>query len=295
MLVLPSNPVACLFNRPGLIKLNTSNHKTVNRAAGILVPLKADIIRGFLAEQGANTDYRIDVLPIVTSTNDYLAKQEYIGTDEVTICVAEQQTQGKGRFGHQWWSPPGVNLYLSMRWSLQQRHRQYETLGLWLLVTIAELLEQLGVAGVRLKWPNDICAGNKKLGGILVERKSDRMVIGVGLNVAMSLSEDFRAKAGWADLISVHPGWKMCRNELAAHVIGSLTGTLVRLDRNRPGDLFSAWGRYDLMSNQEVKFIYQNQRMTGVAQGIDAQGRIVMHVNGEKLHLHSAHIREIRL
>ncbi len=278
--------------------MNTLNNKTVDRA-GILAPLKADIIRGFLVGQGTNNDHRIDVLPTVTSTNDYLAKQGCIGGDEVAICIAEQQTQGKGRFGHQWWSPPGVNLYLSIRWSLQQWHRQHETLGLWLLVTIAQLLEQLGVAGVGLKWPNDICVGGKKLGGVLIERKSNQMqnilIIGVGLNIAMSLAEDFCTETGWTDLISIHPDWKMCRNEFAAHVIGSLVGTLARLDENRFGDLFSAWDRYDLMSKQRVEFTYQNQRMTGVAQGIDAQGRIVMYVGGERLHLHSAHIREIRL
>ena len=263
-----------------------------------LEPLDADRIRDFLVKQDTHHPNRIDVLPTVTSTNDYLAGLGLTGTGCVAVCMAEQQTQGKGRFGHSWWSPAGVNLYLSMQWSLQQWRAQYEVLGLWLLIAIAQLLEEQGVAGVRLKWPNDICLAGKKLGGVLIERKTAQeqtsLIIGVGLNVAMSQAEEFQETPGWVDLLSAHPDWKLCRNELAAHVITALTRALDTLDDVDPENLCSAWERYDSLSNQSVKFLYQDRHMVGVAQGIDAQGRIVMRVNGERLHFHSAHVRELR-
>ena len=171
-------------------------------------------------------------------------------------------------------------------------------LGLWLLIAVAQLLEQMGVTDVRLKWPNDICVDGKKLGGILIERKATKeqhsLIIGVGLNVAMSQAEEFKETPGWIDLLSAYPDWKLCRNELAAQVIEVLTHTLNTLDDNNPEDLRSAWDRYDSLSNQRVKFLYQNRHMCGEAQGIDVQGCIVMRVNGEDLHLHSAYVRELR-
>ena len=264
-----------------------------------LGPLKADSIRDFLSKQGVNHQYRFDVLPTVTSTNDYLAELGLAGTGCIAVCIADQQTQGKGRFGHSWWSPAGVNLYLSMQWGLQQWRSQYEVLGLWLLIAIAQLLEEQGVAGVRLKWPNDICVAGKKLGGILIERKGTleqhSLIIGVGLNVAMSQAEEFQETPGWVDLLSAHPNWTLCRNELAAQVITVLTRVLDTLDDSDPEDLCSAWGQYDSLTNQRVKFSYQDRHMCGEAKGIDAQGCIVMRVNGEDLHLHSAHVRELRL
>ncbi len=264
----------------------------------VLEPLKADSIRDFLVKQGTSTEYRIDVLPTVTSTNDHLADLGSAGTGCVAVCIADQQTQGKGRFGHSWWSPAGVNLYLSMQWGLQQWRSQYEVLGLWLLIAIARLLEEQGVADVMLKWPNDICVADKKLGGILIERKAieeqHSLIIGVGLNVAMSQTREFQDTPGWIDLISAHPHWRLCRNELAAHVIEVLTRVLDTLDDTDPEDLCSAWNRYDSLSNQKVKFLYQDRHMFGEAKGIDAQGSIVMRVNGEDLHLHSTHVRELR-
>ena len=263
------------------------------------MPLKADIIQDYLAKQDIKIEYRIDVLPSVTSTNDYLAEHGHACVEKVVVCIADRQTQGRGRFGHRWWSPPGVNLYMSMQWDLQIWKKRYEVLGLWLLIAIAELLENLGVAGVKLKWPNDICAGEKKLGGVLIERKTNqmhnRLVIGVGLNVAMSLVEDLNEKPGWTDLISAHPEWSLCRNELTACVIGTLTQVLDTLDVKDPDALLSAWSRYDLMGNQKVEFLYQNRRMKGIAQGIDSEGRLLMHVGGKRLHLHSAHVQELRL
>lgn len=271
-------------------------YKTADPVA--LEPLQADSIRDFLAKRGTNHQYRIDVLPTVTSTNDYLAELGLAGTGCVAVCIADQQTQGKGRFGHSWWSPAGVNLYLSMQWGLERWKTQFEVLGLWLLIAIAQLLEELGVVGIRLKWPNDICVAGKKLGGVLIERKASpaqhSLIIGVGLNVAMSQAEEFQETPGWIDLLSAHPDWRLCRNELAAQVIEVLTRALDTLDESDPKDLCSAWDRYDSLSNQRVKFLYKNRHMCGEAKGIDAQGCIVMCVNGEDLHLHSAHVRELR-
>ena len=272
------------------------NQKTAD--LGPLEPLKADSIRDFLSKQGVNNQYRIEVLPSVTSTNDYLTELGLAGTGCVAVCIADQQTQGKGRFGHSWWSPAGVNLYLSMQWGLQQWRSQYEVLGLWLLIAIAQLLEEQGVAGVRLKWPNDICMAGKKLGGILIERKGNleqhNLIIGVGINVAMSQTREFQETPGWIDLLSAYPDWNLSRSELAAHVITVLTRVLDTLDDSDPEDLCSAWDRYDSLSNQRVKFLYKDRHMFGEAKGIDAQGAIVMRVNGEDLHLHSAHVRELR-
>ena len=279
--------------------MNLSTHTNTGQESGVLALLDADIIQGFLAKQGVNQGYRIDVLQSITSTNDYLAGLGGLEPGEIVVCVAEHQTRGKGRFGHHWWSPPGVNLYLSIRWPAQPWRTQDETLGLWMLVAFARLLETLGVEGIRLKWPNDICSESGKLGGILIERvpgsRSGCLVIGVGLNIAMSWTGDFQAQPGWTDLVSLQPGWKICKNELAAHVIRTLTVMLARFDRSSLGNIEHAWNPYDLMRDRKAGFIFQDQDMSGVVQGIDEQGRIMIRVEGETLHLHSTHVHDIRL
>ncbi len=256
----------------------------------------AVIIRDYLVRQGANNVGDIEVLPSVSSTNDYLLYEK--AGDTIMVCVAEHQTRGRGRFGHTWWSPPG-NLYLSMSYPLQRWERRYETLGLWLLIAVAKLLERLGCKGVRVKWPNDICVQGKKLGGILIERKSDetgqRLIVGVGINVAMSKTRDVPSRLAWPDLISVVPDWSLSRNELAAHVIVLLSTTLADAESDVLTDLPSVWRRYDAMYSFKIQFTWDHQRNTGIARGIDESGRLVIEINGEVKHLHSTHVSEITL
>ncbi len=278
--------------------MTKSNNNSAD-SESILSPIQADSIRNCLVNQGVNNIGKIDVFSSITSTNDYLAQKKYINKNEMVVCIAEEQTKGRGRFGHQWWSPPGVNLYLSMLRSLNQWSRQYEILSLWLLIAIAGLLERLKFNGVQLKWPNDICIQNKKLGGILIERKSNQkshhLIIGIGLNIAMTKTKDAKPETAWIDLISIKPDWVMSRNEFAAHVISSVSKTLANLENNILENLSSTWSRYDLMRHREVEFTYENQRKVGIAQGIDELGQIIMQVNGKVRHLHSAHVSEITL
>ena len=213
----------------------------------ILAPMRAEDIKKSLVTLGLDNINSIEVYSSLTSTNDCLLQRKYIEKSEISVCIAEEQTQGRGRFGHPWWSPKGVNLYLSMLWPLRQWHQQYEVLGLLLLTQIAEMLVQLNFTDIKLKWPNDICINEKKLGGILIERKLFRsvhnLIIGVGLNVAMSMVMDNCKENTWVDLISINSGWNISRNELAARVISTIANTMSNFENNLHENLPSVWTR----------------------------------------------------
>ena len=264
----------------------------------VLLPLDEKSIREHLISFGLNDIRTVDVFSSISSTNDYLLDNE-LANKNIAICVAEQQTQGRGRYGHQWLSPAAVNLYLSMSWPLRTWKEEYEPLSLWLLIAIAELLEMQGYSDVQLKWPNDICVENKKLAGILIERKvnqtNDALVIGVGLNVAMSLYDDVEIETSWIDLLSIKPDGQLSRNELAANVVSALYATLSMLEENRLIDLSSKWNRYDMLLNKQVEFIYKEKIETGYVMGIDRLGKLILDVNSKLEHLHSSNISEIKL
>lgn len=94
--------------------------------------------------------------------------------------VAECQTDGRGRQGRAWQSPPG-NLYVSGLVTVRAVDPAAPTLA---LVAGLAVHDALGVANLKLKWPNDLLAGNAKLAGILLERRNDAVVIGIGVNLA---------------------------------------------------------------------------------------------------------------
>jgi BirA family biotin operon repressor/biotin-[acetyl-CoA-carboxylase] ligase len=273
-------------------------------------PLREESIRQHLREHlhdlGLDSICKIHVLSSVTSTNDYLLEHE-LGCEQFAVCVAEKQTQGRGRYGHQWVSPVSANLYLSMSWPLQAAPEQpgksnkLDALCLWLLIAIVELLEQQGCADIQLKWPNDLCVQNKKLAGVLIERKvgpaRTNLVIGVGLNLAMPSNEGAAIETPWIDLLSILPDWRLSRNELAAKVVTVFYKTLQKFEANQLKGLDSKWKTYDMLCNKKVEFLQDGGIKTGHAKGIDNSGLIILDIEGEaeSEHLHSAHISEIKV
>ena len=271
----------------------------ISTKKAILAPMQASNLREHLNSLEVDHIGSIEVVPSLASTNDYLLQKKYLELSKTVVCVAEEQTQGRGRFGHQWQSPKGVNIYLSLLWPVAQWHQQYEKLGLLLLASMADMFEQLEIFNVQLKWPNDICVNEKKLGGILIDKKMlnsvHNLVVGIGINVAMSSLASVRIETPWVDLISIKPEWNTSRNELAAQIISVIVKTLFKLENNNHIDLSSIWSRYDLLYQRQIEFTYENQRKVGVALGIDDQGQIIIDLAGNLLHLHSSKVSDIAL
>lgn len=144
---------------------------------------------------------------VVESTSDRLKGLARAGAREWTTVVAREQTRGRGRHGRTWVSVPG-NLYLSVL----LRPADGVTLPLVPLavgVAVADTLVEWGVHA-RLKWPNDVLVGERKLAGILVEGSSgseglDHLVVGVGVNLDWEPS-DFTATVPNATSVHAETG-----------------------------------------------------------------------------------------
>ena len=127
--------------------------------------------------------------PTIGSTNDHAAS---LGS-EGAVVVADQQTAGRGRRGHSWFSPAGSGLYVSV--VMTPARSKVDGRRATTLVTImagVALAEGVGEATglqVALKWPNDLFVGRRKLGGILAEASGtsgsiEFVTVGYGINVA---------------------------------------------------------------------------------------------------------------
>jgi BirA family biotin operon repressor/biotin-[acetyl-CoA-carboxylase] ligase len=124
----------------------------------------------------------------VTSTLDVAHAAAAEGAPAGTLVVADEQTAGRGRSGGRWASPPGSGLWLTLV-ERPSDAAALEVLSLRLGLRAARALDRFAPAAVRLKWPNDLYVGDRKLAGILVEARwrdarPDWAAIGFGLNVA---------------------------------------------------------------------------------------------------------------
>ena len=124
----------------------------------------------------------------IGSTNDEALAWAAAGADDLSIVIADEQTQGRGRLNRRWFTPKGSALAFSLilRPSAPLRPHLSRTVGLAAL-SIADSCLNLGLAP-RIKWPNDILLNGRKTAGILVEsvwsgEDVDSLVIGMGINV----------------------------------------------------------------------------------------------------------------
>lgn len=129
----------------------------------------------------------VEVFEEVGSTLDVAHERATAGAPAGTLILADAQTAGRGRQGRSWSSEPGRGIWLTLIERPADR-RGLDVLSLRVGIGIATALEPLMGEPLRLKWPNDVYRGAKKLAGVLVEARwrgadPDWVAIGVGLNV----------------------------------------------------------------------------------------------------------------
>lgn len=220
------------------------------------------------------------VAACVGSTNDELVDADP-GNDPQAL-LAERQSRGRGRRGHAWVSPFGANLYLSLAWSFPAQPERMTLLPLMVAVCCTRALHACGMPEVRIKWPNDLYVGERKLGGILVERarglgSACRVVVGVGVNVSMTVAQAAAVPSPWITLEQVMAGRHTAvpsRNLLAADLASRIADGLASFGRKGFDPFAADWATWDLTRDRRVTVFEEGRAWEGTAQGIDADGAL---------------------
>lgn len=230
----------------------------------------------------------VAVETVVGSTNDVIKKALYDRALDAhcsgTTVFSEAQTAGRGRRGKQWISPLGASLYFSTHWRFEQGINA--TMGLSLVVGIAivEALSELGVTDLGLKWPNDIYYQGRKLAGILVELEgqgSDAcdIIIGAGINVQLPVDASNSIDQPFADLNET--GLTLNRNVIAGTILRHLLSLLGAFEQHGFSSFVERWHQYDCFVGHSVQLSMGQRVVEGIANGVDAQGGIVLTINNQ--------------
>ncbi|NOX68574.1 MAG: biotin--[acetyl-CoA-carboxylase] ligase [Gammaproteobacteria bacterium] len=227
----------------------------------------------------------IEVFREIGSTNSYLLEAEKPMPGHMRVALAEQQTAGRGRQDKSWYSPPGAGLWMSIAYSFTVRPANLSALTLAVGSTVANELAALGVAGVLLKWPNDLLIDERKLGGILLESCANGMtaVVGIGINMLLPKNTDKHIKASRPAIdldavLAVVPSIDI----LAARVIERLRETLQTFGRDGFASFAPEWSKLDALAGREIVVDQAGVRETGTARGIAPDGALLLH-NGDGL------------
>jgi BirA family biotin operon repressor/biotin-[acetyl-CoA-carboxylase] ligase len=128
-------------------------------------------------------------LETIGSTNDEARRLALEGAPHGTAVHADEQTAGRGRLAHTWFSPPG-NLYLSILLRTGLPAARATQLSFLVALAVSDTVEALLPRQIRamVKWPNDVLVNGAKIAGILIEQVDDAVIVGIGLNVLQAPS-----------------------------------------------------------------------------------------------------------
>lgn len=206
------------------------------------------------------------------------------------VSLAEMQTAGRGRHNRAWSSPYARNLYLSLLWRFDAGPDALSGLSLAVGVAMLRALRRLGVAGIGLKWPNDLLWRGAKCAGALIEMTGEScgscsVVIGIGINVDMPEKFGAAIDQPWTDLATIS-GQAVSRNRLAGAVISQLIEMLAEFEGAGLAPLLDEWRQHDIVSGLPVVVATAHGAESGVARGIDAGGALLVeHEGGIKRYL----------
>jgi BirA family transcriptional regulator, biotin operon repressor / biotin---[acetyl-CoA-carboxylase] ligase len=136
---------------------------------------------------------RVEVLPEVGSTNAALRAlaADPVAWPHLSVLLTDAQTAGRGRLDRVWTAPPGASLAISVllrRLPVDPRARGWVPLAAGVAMADA-VAAQLPGSDVVVKWPNDVLVDGRKICGILAEATGDAVVVGTGVNTAMTADE----------------------------------------------------------------------------------------------------------
>ena len=271
----------------------------MNIGAQVVDALRVDAIRRRLSP---GTMWRgICLFGEVASTNQMLACLARSGAGEGTVVLADAQREARGRLGQPWFSPPGVNLYVSALFRDCLSPADAPLFSFIASLAVADAVRELGQTPA-IKWPNDVLLGRKKVAGALVEcairgDAVDYLVVGVGVNVNVS-PESLRAALGpagaFASSLAVALGRPVDRNALAASYLAALEMWAHVFRQEGAAPVLAAWRDRDILTGRHVEAVGRDERFDGRVLGVDLSGHLVIKLlSGEAREVLNEQIRTL--
>ncbi|MGL5742503.1 MAG: biotin--[acetyl-CoA-carboxylase] ligase [Legionella sp.] len=259
--------------------------------ANQLILFNQDQMTAHLMSHKPSAPFNLHLLTSIDSTNRYL--KDLPISDRVEICCAEIQTQGRGRFGRQWHSPFGENIYCSSRWNLNYDLIKLSGLSLITSLAVLATLRDFKITSdIKIKWPNDILWTDKKLCGSLIEIMAEsnstvQVIIGIGLNVNTDTQNHPLPDKPWCSLYEITQH-HFDRNLLIAKLLVNLEQYLNRFIHHDLNSFMDELNQSDYLIGKNITVSQSLKTFSGIACGINHLGQLIVEDEfGEKHFLYS--------
>ena len=245
-------------------------------AAGVDVTL--DGVRISRALAARNIGWRVYHHPTLASTMDEAHRLARAGASELTAVVADEQTAGRGRLNRRWWSPAGSNLLLSLILRPPLRPCRAHRLTMACSLAVCDAVKRVSGLEARVKWPNDVLIGERKVCGILSELEIDGerleyAIVGIGLNVNADLHDAPPLLAPATSLL-MEAGRAFSRLEVLLTLLEEVGR---RYQALRDGhQLHHEWARRMATLGERIRVTEGERVLSGVAVDVDEDGALLL-------------------
>lgn len=228
----------------------------------------------------------ITVLDSVGSTNDYLKALGARGCKSGTVVAAREQVSGKGRLGRVWQSQRDENVMFSVLLRPQIAPSEAGTITPLTGVAVCRALRTLTGLDCKIKWPNDIIIGKKKLVGILTEMSAEFdavefIIIGVGINVGQkTFPEDISHKA---TSLFLETGKEFDKNYLLAAALNELEKVFLGNNLELSPAALDEYKALCATLGKNVTFIQGGKPVEGTATDISENGELIVSLPGGRI------------
>src|SRR3990167_323363 len=231
-----------------------------------------------------NKNIEIDIFETLDSTNEYL--KSFLNDKKIKICLAEQQTQGKGRLNRHWHSQFGLNIYFSLLYTFHQDISELAGLSLVVSLAVVKTLQSYLPKKLTVKWPNDIFYDDKKLSGILIETQAETnggcsVIIGIGMNVNMITDKTQEISQAWTSLRSITNN-NFDRNLICTSLTNNLIHYLEQFNQHGLTYFQNEWNAVDCLYNKKITVKNTKTKIGGVAKGINDHGFLLIKTDDGK-------------
>jgi len=209
------------------------------------------------------------------STNRQARMLAREGVRHGTLVLADTQTAGRGRRGRGWISPAGEGIFMSLIVRPQVHPSQVAKTSLMLALAVAKAIERETGLDARIKWPNDIVIGGRKVCGLLLEMDAtqecvESIVAGVGINVHQTaFDEEIVHTASSLDLLT---GRRVSRSAIVRAFLEEYERAAALTD----DEMMREYCMRSATIGQRVQVIGLDGTYTGTAQGITENGSLLV-------------------
>ena len=217
-------------------------------------------------------------LNTVDSTNRYAKRLALEGAGHKTLVMADEQTQGRGRRGRGWISPAGEGIFMSLILRPDLPPERIPMLSLHTALAVCMAVSRVTGLEAKIKWPNDIVLGGRKVCGMLLEMDADAhqvrsVVAGIGINVHQTqFPEEIAQTASSLDLLC---GRRLSRMEIVRAFLAAFD-EVEMLAKENAGLFMDAYRSASATLGQRVQVIALAGTYTGTALDVTESGSLIV-------------------